>query len=472
MGDPSSVEGQVLRGRYRVLETLGEGALGRTMLAHDEEKSKKVAVKELLPSRMKRWKDLDLFHRECSTLQSLSHEGIPSYYEDFVIEPEGEDAPPRLFLVQEFIEGESLQDKLDRGEVFEEPAVRDILVQTLAILEYLHGLNPQVIHRDIKPANLMMKPDGRITMIDFGAVREAITFDGVGSTIVGTFGYMPPEQYAGKSEPATDIFAMGATCVQLLTGRPPGELFEGIHEFKLPDDLPVTLGFEKILLHMTEPEIEKRYQSVQDLRGDLDDAFLMVPKESLTGHLPIPYQIRPAPRPFPSFYLRDAYQGSSHLFNLVGAVFGVLLTAVFPITGILMNQPVFAFVGIFAVFVAIVMAHAVTKKARNEISVYQRGTYTLGEITGVFWSSANDRMTNLTYRYKIGDSFSHGSVATVDKAYKKLTPGDPIGVIYLPHEPTEHVMYAVPNAWSEKQTVGLSRRIQETQDKATQLEDS
>lgn len=461
MAESKVVEGEELGDRYRVIKVLGEGALGRTMLAHDDRKSRKVAVKELLPSRMKRWKDLDLFHRECTTLRSLSHEGIPRYYEDFVIEPEGEDAPPRLFLVQEFIEGESLQDKLDQGETFKEDEVRAILRQVLEILEYLHGLNPQVIHRDIKPANLMITPDGRIVMIDFGAVREAITFDGVGSTIVGTFGYMPPEQYAGKSEPATDLFALGATCVQLLTGRPPGELFEGIHEFKLPEDLPVTLGFEKVLLHMTEPEISKRYQSVDEIRVDLEDAFLMVPKESLTGHLPIPYDIRPAPRPFPSFYLRDAYQGSSHLFNLMGAIFGVLLTAVFPITGILMNQPVFAFVGTFAVFVAIVMAHAVSKKARNEISVYQRGNYTLGEVTGVFWSSANDRMTNLTYRYKVGDGFSHGAVATVDKAYKKLAPGDPIGVIYLPNEPTEHVMYAVPHAWSDKQTVGLDRRIRE-----------
>lgn len=454
--------GEVLRDRYTVKRVLGEGALGRTMLALDESTNRKVAIKELLPSRMKRWKDLDLFHRECATLRSLSHKGIPKYHDDFTIDPDNSEEPPRLFLVQEFIEGKSLQDFLDEGETFEEAEVRSVLSQTLDILDYLHSLNPQVIHRDLKPANLMKTPDGTIVMIDFGAVREAVTFDGVGSTIVGTFGYMPPEQYAGRSAPATDLFAMGSTCVQLLTGRPPGELFEGIHQFKIPDDLPVTLGFEQILLKLTEPDIDRRYASVGEVQRDLERAFLMVPKESLTGVLPVPYEIRAAPRPFPSFYLRDAYQGSSHLFNLLAALFGVVLALVFPVTGLLTGQLLVAFVGVCIFALAAVMAVFVTQKARNEISVYQRGTYSLGEVTGVFWSSSNSGMTNLTYRYRVDDDFRHGAVATVDSAYAQLNPGDPVGVIYLPEETTEHVLYAVPHAWSKKQTVGLAKRLRDS----------
>lgn len=457
------IEGEVLEGRWKVVRELGEGALGRTMLAHAvDNPERKVAIKELLPSRMKRWKDFDLFHRECRTLQGLQHAGIPSYYEDFVIEPEDPSEPARLFLVQEFVEGSSLQDLLDEGHLFDEQEVRDILRQTLDILLYLHTRNPSVIHRDIKPANLMRTSDGRIVIIDFGAVREAITFDGIGSTIVGTFGYMPPEQYAGASGPSTDIFAIGASCVQLLTGTPPGELFEGVHSFKLPNDLPVTMGFETILLKMTEPEVSKRYKSATEVLEDLDKGFLMVPKEAVTGNLPIPYEIRPAPRNFPGFYLRDAYHGMSHLMVVILAVTFVLVVLVFPISAIVMGNALWSILGFFAFFAAAGMAVSVSNKARTEIGVFRRGTYTLGEVTGRFLSTSADHATNLTYRYRVGDRFEHGCISTRDKAYRLLTPGDPIGVLYLPDETSEHVLYAVPADFSKKQTQGLEQRLLES----------
>ena len=430
------------------------------MLAIDRKRGdQQVAIKELLPSRMKRWKDYDLFERECRTLRTLSHPGIPTYFDDFIIEdPNG--GPARLFLVQEFVDGREIQEMLDDGGEFDEIKVRDIARRTLEILEYLHTLNPPVIHRDLKPANLMLTETGHVKLIDFGAVREAITADGIGSTIVGTFGYMPPEQYAGGSKPATDLFALGATCVQMLTGRPPGELFDGLHKFNIPDDLPVTLGFEKILLKLTEPEIEQRYQSARRVIDDLDEQFLMVPKESLVGHLPIPHRIRPAPRPTPGFYLRDAYHGLSHLAVVLLCVIAVLVSLAFPITVLATGQPAWAILGFFGTAMTAGMAIAVSAKARNEISVYQRGTYALGEITGRFQSTSSDAGTHLTYRYELIDgTYRHGSIATRDKAYRTLTPGDPVGVIYLPDEPTEHVMYAVPDEWSKKDSAGLQRRL-------------
>lgn len=458
-----SAAGEILKERWQVVKELGEGALGRTMLAHAVGKpDQRVAIKELLPSRMKRWKDFDLFHRECKTLQGLDHDGIPSYREDFVIESEDDSEPSRLFLVQEFVEGASLQDMLDAGHLFDEGEVRDILKQTLEILDYLHTRNPQVIHRDIKPANLMRTTSGRIVLIDFGAVREAITFDGIGSTIVGTFGYMPPEQYAGQSGPPTDLFAIGASCVQLLTGTPPGELFEGIHSFKLPSDLPVTLGFEKILLKLTEPEIKRRYQSASAVLEELKEGFLMVPKEAITGSLPIPHEIRPAPRRFPGFYLRDAYHGMSHLLVVILSFIFLLLTLVFPVTALITNNPVFMLPGAFVAILSLAMALRLSKKARTEIGVFRKGRYTLGEVTGRFLSSSSEVATNLTYRYKVGDRFEHGSVSTRDKGYRSLTPGDPIGVLYLEDETSEHVLYAVPSDFSKKQTEGLDQRLLES----------
>ncbi|MBA2662528.1 MAG: serine/threonine protein kinase [Bradymonadaceae bacterium] len=448
---------ETLKGVYSVEQVLGEGALGRTYLASDNSRGgAKVAIKELLPSRMKRWKDYELFHRECSMLRSLNHPGIPSYFEDFIVESDDPSVPARLFLVQRFVDGRSLQDRLDDGEVFSEERVRDVAVQALEILCYLHGLNPKVIHRDIKPSNLMLTPGGKVILIDFGAVREAVTADGLGSTIVGTFGYMPPEQYAGQSVAATDLFALGATCVQLLTGREPGELFEGLHTFRIPDDLPVTLGFERILLGMTEPEVSRRFQSAQEVLDELAFGFLMVPKDAITGKLPIPNEIRPAPRPMPGFQLRDAYHGRSHLSVLLVGGVGATLTLVFPITAIWLGSGALSILGFFLVAATLWSAGMVSLRARIEIDAYRRGIYTLGEVTGRFLSASSGvEFTHMTYRYRAGSGFLYGSVSTRDRAYRTLSPGDPVGVIYLSEEPDEHVMYAVPAEWAKRQTVGL-----------------
>ncbi|WP_230470175.1 serine/threonine protein kinase [Lujinxingia vulgaris] len=451
-GEASFLE--VIRGRYGLMRVLGEGALGRTYLARDLDSGERlVAVKELLPSRMKRWKDFELFHRECEMLRSLDHPGIPRYYEHFTIEDEEGDAPERLFLVQSYIEGRNLQDRLDEGYRFTEAEVRDILNQTLAVLDYLHGLNPPVIHRDIKPANLMVREDGSVVVIDFGAVRESVTAEGLGSTIVGTFGYMPPEQYAGAARAATDIFALGASAVQLLSGTPPGELFDGLHTFRLPDDLPVTIGLERVLLAMTEPEVDRRMQSAAEVLKALQDEFLMIPRETVVGQLPVPHEILPAPRPFPGFFLRDAYLGHSHLGVVMVNIIACLATLSLPIAVWMAGMAGFAVLGAFVFLCTLGMALAACGRALHDISVYRAGTYTLGEVTGRFSDIGGERAVgvHLTYRYPVEGSYVYGSLATGDRAFRDLKPGDPLGVIYMPEKPEEHVMYAVPSTWSKRQ---------------------
>jgi hypothetical protein len=452
---------EVLRGRYEVLRVLGEGALGRTYLARDRVAFEQVALKELLPSRMKRWKDFDLFHRECSTLKGLSHPGIPRYIEDFVEEPEG--GVSRLFLVQEFVAGQNLQDMLDEGRTFEEDEVRDIMTQTLEILSYLHTSDPPVIHRDIKPANLMYTPQGKIKLIDFGAVRESITADGIGSTVVGTFGYMPPEQYAGASSAGTDLFALGATCVQLLSGRAPGELFEGLHTFRLPDGLAVTLGLEFILLRMTEADVTRRYASAREVLVELRSRFLMVSRAVLRDALPIPRELRPAPRPWPGMHLRDAKLGYSHTGIIAFASAGAGLSVLFPIVVVFTGQAVWAVLGVFLALCTCAMASSVTRLARAEVEIYRQGQYTLGEVTGRFLSTTNSAGVHLTYRYKVGGGFEHGAIATADSAYQDLSVGDPLGVIYSPGAPRKHILYAVPAAWAKLQALpGRARAKQLT----------
>ena len=443
-GANSAGRGEILKDRYEIVAVLGEGALGRTYLARDRARGgSEVAIKELLPSRMKRWKDFDLFHRECATLRSLTHKGIPRYEEDFTLEG----APTRLFLVQELVRGRSLADALDAGEVFEEAEVRRILERLLEIVHYLHTRSPPVIHRDIKPANIMLTPEGDVKLIDFGAVREAVTADGVGSTIVGTFGYMPPEQYAGQSVPATDLFAIGATCVQLLSGRPPAELFEGVHSLVIPEDLPVTLGFERVLMRLTEGEVTRRYQDAASALREVRARFLMIPRAAITGALPIPIALPPPPRRSPNFHLRDAYLGMSHLGVMTLSALGFLGTLILPVVLLVTWQLAWLVLALFLSVSAGAMMLPLWRSALADLEVYREGVYTIGEVTGRFLS---DGASHLTYRFRVGEGFVHGSLATRDEAYRKLGVGDPLGVLHLSDAPERHIMYAVPSDWARR----------------------
>jgi len=124
-----------------------------------------------------------------------------------------------LFLVTEKIEGESLAALRKRGVTFGEAEVLRLLRDAADTLGYLHGRAPPIVHRDLKPGNVIRRPDGSFAFIDFGAVRDRMKPEG-GSTVVGTFGYMAPEQFQGRAMPASDVYAMGATALSLLTGQP------------------------------------------------------------------------------------------------------------------------------------------------------------------------------------------------------------------------------------------------------------
>jgi serine/threonine protein kinase len=128
-----------------------------------------------------------------------------------------------LYLVMEKIEGQSLAALTSRGGALSRADVVRFLRDAASVLEYLHGRSPPVIHRDINPKNVIRRPDGSYALVDFGAVRDRLKPEG-GSTVVGTFGYMAPEQLQGRALPATDVYSVGATALRLLTGREPETL--------------------------------------------------------------------------------------------------------------------------------------------------------------------------------------------------------------------------------------------------------
>jgi eukaryotic-like serine/threonine-protein kinase len=210
---------EIVHSRYQLAELLGQGGIGTTYRATDRTSDRDVALKVVSLRQMKGWKTLDLLEREIKVLQALDHPAIPSYYDSFELDR----ADTRAFyLVQELAPGQSLASWIAEGWQPKEAEVRAIAEQLLEILCYLQSLTPPVIHRDIKPQNIIRDRSGQIYLVDFGAVQDTVrhTITG-GSTVVGTLGYMAPEQFRGQANLATDLYGLGTTLIYLLTGSDP-----------------------------------------------------------------------------------------------------------------------------------------------------------------------------------------------------------------------------------------------------------
>ncbi len=251
-------------GRYVLLGLFADGAQGKTYDAVDKLAGRAVVVKRMEVRGAKTWKELELAEREVNVLRSLSHPRLPAYFDHF--EEDG-----ALFLVMEKIEGESLGLMKRRHGALSEKDVRRLLADASDVLRYLHTRTPPVIHRDLKPGNVIKRPDGSFAFVDFGAVRDRLKPEG-GSTVVGTFGYMAPEQFQGRALPASDVYAIGATALTMLTGKEP----EDLPHKGLAVDVRAALGktvsaeLVEILEKMLEPDPDKRASVVPvfDPRAD------------------------------------------------------------------------------------------------------------------------------------------------------------------------------------------------------------
>jgi serine/threonine protein kinase len=255
--------------RYQIMEPLGAGGQAHTYRAIDRETGDEVAIKVLSLQGANGWKGFELFEREAKVLAGLRHAGIPRYRDYFASEESGD-----YFLVMDLVRGRPLADVLSdkigpKAARLDEAALRRIMLGVLDILEYLHGRTPPVIHRDLKPANIILDPEGGVHIVDFGAVRVL----GIGSsTMVGTFGYMAPEQLHGEAGPSADLYALGATIVALATGQPADELpHEGLaielDALHLPDRL------RPVLRALLEPDPRQRVSSVAQVRALLDGSM-------------------------------------------------------------------------------------------------------------------------------------------------------------------------------------------------------
>lgn len=254
---------EIVNQRYQLELQLGQNAGRDTWLAKDLEKGSELVVVKLLAfGGNVQWEDLKLFEREANVLKQLDHPRIPKYRDYFSID----DRSLWFGLVQEYIQGDSLREYIAKGHKFNEYQVKQIAIAILEILIYLHELSPQVLHRDIKPSNLILtRNEGEtpnIYLVDFGAVQDKASAEGKSFTVVGTYGYAPMEQYGGRAVAASDLYALGATLIYLLTGLSPAELPQDDDaRIVFCDRTSANQQFIKWIQKLVEPTVKKRYPS-------------------------------------------------------------------------------------------------------------------------------------------------------------------------------------------------------------------
>lgn len=257
----------LLNDRYRLLDILDASGVGITYLARDEDTH--VIIKELSFGRMDSLKSHQLFEREARLLQQLNHDQIPTYLDDFVW---GIGKHEAHYLVEAYIPGQTLAEEMATHR-YDEDEVLHIIESLAKILGDLHDLRPPVIHRDIKPQNIIRhQHTGVLYLIDFGAARDQVVDTLSGTTIVGTFGYMAPEQFAARALPASDIYGLGMLAIELLSQKPLIDMLDERHQLNWRAHVYVRPETMALLEAMTHPDLSQRLASVEQLHPKLHQA--------------------------------------------------------------------------------------------------------------------------------------------------------------------------------------------------------
>lgn len=268
--------------RYTIDQPVDAGGITTTYRGRDTDTGDTVAIRELALERVDDWKSVELFEREADVLRRLDHPGLPEYLDARTVE-EDETGMVRHYLVVEFVDGDNLRELLRDGTTFDEPEARAFAEQLLQILAYLHDRKPPVVHRDVTPENIIRRPDGDWALVDFGVVQQVWQDTVGGDTFVGTAGYLPPEQAAGRATEASDVYALGATLVEVLSGHAPGDFPTDQMTLQFRGRLGVSEPLADFLETMLEPVPEDRF----DDAGEALSALRRLPEpESEEGDLP------------------------------------------------------------------------------------------------------------------------------------------------------------------------------------------
>ena len=286
---------QIIHKRYQLQQIIKNSFVRQTWLAVDLATSERqlVIIKLLAFNRLLQWKEHKLIEREAQVLKQLNHPQIPKYIDYFSTNIEDSDRQNSPLssideqsswfgLVQNYIPGYALSQLLAREEQFSEQQARDIAKNVLNILIYLHGQKPQLIHRDIKPSNLILSADGQIYLIDFSTVTKQNECGENTFTTIGTYGYTPIEQFSDKAVPTSDLYALGATLIHLLTGIMPADLPQQNLQAQLAS-IELSLAMKTWLSQLVEPALEKRFTTAKLALEALETGALL-PQSSINNN--------------------------------------------------------------------------------------------------------------------------------------------------------------------------------------------
>jgi serine/threonine-protein kinase len=257
--------GKILDNRYRIESLIKAGGMGAVYRAEDTQLHKIIAIKEMLDSfenAVERQAGIDRFLSEVQVMETLAHPNIPRVTDHFV-------QNNNFYFVMELVEGTDLSKKLHKEGTPGLPPLQVLEwgAQVCSALDYLHGLRPPIVHRDLKPSNILLNAsDGRILLIDFGIARAT---NPSGGYWIGTAGYAPPEQQAGKHEPRSDLYALGALMHELISGQKPREdfTFKSLDDYKRSEPLPA--GTWAAISKALGLFPNERYQNARQMREAL-----------------------------------------------------------------------------------------------------------------------------------------------------------------------------------------------------------
>lgn len=257
--------GSLVDGKYKILSKVGQGGMSVVYMAINEKANKTWAVKEVRKDGVLDFEAVKQgLVAETDILKKLSHPNLPSIID--VI-----DNDDSFIIIMDYIQGNSLNKALKEYGAQPQEYVIEWAKQLCDVLGYLHSRKPPIIYRDMKPSNIMLKPDGNVTLIDFGTAREFKEKNLADTTCLGTVGYAAPEQFGGmgQTDARTDIYCLGATLYHLVTGCNPSE---PPYEMKPIREINPSLssGLERIILKCTQRNPEDRYQSSAELMYALD----------------------------------------------------------------------------------------------------------------------------------------------------------------------------------------------------------
>lgn len=277
---------QILGGRYLPIRLLGQGGFGAAYLAIDRYRPglRKCVVKQFLPPADFEGDRLqtaqNLFAKEAAVLEELGseHPQIPDLYAFFpltVPSPTGDRSQDYFYIVQEFIDGQNLEQELTQNGPFSEAAIREVLTEVLGVLHFVHDRG--VIHRDVKPSNLMRRRDGRLFLLDFGSVRLAARGPANKSTSIYSTGFAPPEQVTGGMVyPSTDLYALGVTCLVLLTGEEPDGLYDSYKgQWSWRSRVTVSDALAAVLDRMVQLTPDRRFSSATEALASLASVTIL-----------------------------------------------------------------------------------------------------------------------------------------------------------------------------------------------------